>query len=66
MVFNNPTDRPTSYTEETNTSTSKLVRLVEDPDVVKTIRFDEISIETGDERIDVQGGGTKMGELGLV
>ena len=65
LVFNNPTDRPSSFVEAGNPSTSKLVRLVEDPSVDKTIRFDEMSVESNNEHLDVQGGGSKMGELGL-
>jgi len=67
MIFNNPTDRPASYTSESDEeSLSNLVRLVEDPDIAKTIRFDEMSVEEGSSHADVQGGDTKMGELGLV
>ena len=56
VVFNNPTDRPSSFVEVDNPSTSKLVRLVEDPSVEKTIRFDEMSVESNNEHLDVQGG----------
>ncbi len=66
MVFNNPTDRPASFVEQDNEVSSSLVRLVQDPDVEKTIRFDEMSIDAGPEHFDTQGGDTKMGELGLV
>ena len=65
MIFNNPTDRPASYSQATENGSSNLVRLVEDPDVVKSIRFDEMSIEGPAHSIDIQGGNSKIGELGL-
>lgn len=44
MILNNPTDRPASYIQADNTKAPNLVRLVEDPDVRKMIRFDEMSL----------------------
>ena len=65
MIFNNPTDRPASYVEDVKSTSSNLVRLVEDPDIKKTIRFDELSISSKTDNIDIQGGGTKLDEVGL-
>ena len=44
MILNNPTDRPASYIQTTETKIPNMVRLVEDTDIQKTIRFDEMSI----------------------
>lgn len=66
MIFNNPTDRPASYIELDNNKTSNLVRLVEDPDVEKTIRFDEMSLSEDPQHYDVQGGDSRANEMGLM
>jgi len=65
MVFNNPTDRPASYSVPDNTAVPNIVRLVEDPDVVKTIRFDELSIGNSPDPVDAQGGNKKVDLWGL-
>ena len=65
MVFNNPTDRPASYSIPENTSIPNIVRLVEDPDVKKKIKFDELSIDNFPDPIDTQGGNKKADLWGL-
>ena len=65
MVFNNPTDRPSSYYQSDNTIAPNIVRLVEDPTVEKTIRFDELSIDDTPDPTDVQGGNKKIDAWGL-
>lgn len=65
-VLNNPTDRPASYIQLNEQKSSNLVRLVEDPDIQKTIRFDEMSIPESPDPADVQGGNRKLDEFGLV
>lgn len=44
-IWNNPTTTPASYVDTTNITLPNIVRLVEDPSIVKEIEFDEISIE---------------------
>lgn len=66
MVFNNLTDRPASYYTPTEDQASNIVRLVEDSTVQKTIRFDEMSVPDSPDPKTVQGGNTKVDELGLV
>ena len=66
IVLNNLTDRPASYTDLNENKSSNLVRLVEDPEIEKTIRFDEMSLPDVPDPKDVQGGNTKLDELGLV
>lgn len=44
-VWNNPTTKPASYSDTTEITLPNIVRLVEDPSVIKNIEFDEISIE---------------------
>ena len=45
LVLNNITDRPSSYNRLKDVQSSNIVRLIEDPEIKKTIRFDEMSIE---------------------
>ena len=66
IVLNAQTDRPASYIQLENMVSSNLVRLVEDPDIPKKIRFDEISItNTSDPNTQI-GGNKKLDEVGLV
>lgn len=65
MVFNNPTGHPAPYVPEGNSGSSTIVRLVEDPDIPKTIKFDEISLEGTEDNANVNSGNSRMGELGL-
>lgn len=44
MILNNPTDRPASYIQTNQAKSPNMVRLVEDTDIKKTIKFDEMSI----------------------
>ena len=44
-VWNNITTEPASYAVIEEGGNSNIVRLVEDPEVKKTIKFDELSIE---------------------
>ena len=45
IVLNNITDRPASYNKLQEVKSSNIVRLVEDSDIKKTIRFDEMRSE---------------------
>ena len=65
-VFNSLTDRPASYIQLNDQKSPNMVRLVEDPDIIKTIRFDEMSLQDSPDPADVQGGNRKADELGLV
>ena len=66
IVLNTLTDRPASYIDDLNENkSSNLVRLVEDPEIEKTIRFDEMSLPDVPDPKDVQGGNTKVDQLGL-
>ena len=66
LILNNITDRPSSYNQLQDTQSSNIVRLVEDSEIKKTIRFDEMSIDNGPDPTTEQGGNKKMDELGLV
>ena len=44
-VWNNITTEPASYAVIEEGGNSNIVRLVEDPEVKKNIKFDELSIE---------------------
>lgn len=66
LVLNNITDRPSSYNQLQDVQSSNIVRLVEDSDIQKTIRFDEMSIDNGPDPTTEQGGNKKLDELGLV
>lgn len=47
LAWNNPMNKPASYikTDTADNQESRLVRLVEDPDIIKNIEFDEISVK---------------------
>ena len=47
LILNNITDRPSSYNQLKDVQSSNIVRLVEDSEIQKTIRFDEMSIDNG-------------------
>lgn len=66
IILNNITDRPSSYNVLQDVQSSNIVRLVEDSNIQKTIRFDEMSIDNGPDPTTEQGGNKKMDELGLV
>ena len=66
LVLNNITDRPSSYNRLKDVQSSNIVRLIEDPEIKKTIRFDEMSIENIPDPTTEQGGDKKIDELGLV
>ena len=66
LILNNITDRPSSYNQLQDAQSSNIVRLVEDSEIKKTIRFDEMSIDNGPDPTTEQGGNKKMDELGLV
>jgi len=66
LILNNITDRPSSYNQSQDIQSSNIVRLVEDSEIHKTIRFDEMSIDNGPDPTTEQGGNKKMDELGLV
>ena len=66
IVLNNITDRPASYNQLQEVQSPNIVRLVEDSDIQKTIRFDEMSIDDGPDPTTEQGGNKKLDELGLV
>lgn len=66
VVLNNITDRPSSYNQIQDTQTSNIVRLVEDPNIKKAIRFDEMSIDYESDPLTDLGGNKKIDELGLV
>ena len=66
LVLNNITDRPSSYNRLKDVQSSNIVRLIEDPEIKKTIRFDEMSIENIPDPTTEQGGNKKIDELGLV
>ena len=66
IVLNNTTDRPASYNQLQDVKSSNIVRLVEDSNIKKTIRFDEMSIPNGPDPTSEQGGNKKLDELGLV
>lgn len=68
MIFNNKTDRPASYANvNSNLNQSpNIVRLIEDSNVEKTIRFDEMSLpDVPDPSDNTQGGNKKLSEWGL-
>lgn len=66
VILNNITDRPSSYNQLKDSQSSNIVRLVEDSEIKKTIRFDEMSIDNIPDPTTEQGGNKKMDEIGLV
>ena len=60
LVLNNITDRPSSYNRLKDVQSSNIVRLIEDPEIKKTIRFDEMSIENIPDPTTEQGGDKKI------
>lgn len=66
MILNPKTDRPASYTEKNESSDAiNIVRLVEDPKIIKKIRFDELSFDDYSSVIDIQGGNSVINEFGI-
>jgi len=65
IVLNNITDRPASYVPVMESQPANIIRLVEDPTVIKTIQFDEISVPDTPDPTTTQGGNIKTSELGL-
>ena len=65
LVLNNITDRPSSYNRLKDVQSSNIVRLIEDPEIKKTIRFDEMSIDNIPDPTTEQGGNKKMDELDI-
>jgi hypothetical protein len=66
IVLNNITDRPASYIKLEENHTPNIVRLVEDSEIIKTIRFDEMSLDDTPDPVTTMGGNKKVDELGLV
>ena len=66
IVLNNITDRPASYVKLEENHAPNIVRLVEDSEIIKTIRFDEMSLDDTPDPVTTMGGNRKTDELGLV
>lgn len=66
MILNPKTDTPASYTNNKNDNQAiNIVRLVEDEDIKKTIKFDEMSMDDFRETSDIQGGNNPRDEFGI-
>lgn len=66
IVLNNIADRPASFSQASDDQYFEMVRLVEDSEIKKNIKFDEISVEDVEDPITDQDGNRKEDELGLV
>lgn len=62
--FDIKTDAPASYS--TPEDDKSIVRLVEDPDIKKTIKFDEMSYSPNYGPNDIQGGDKSTDDMGLL
>ena len=66
ITLTNITERPASYITPIDDANPNIVRLVEDPEIKKSIRFDEMNLPGIPDPESPNGGNHKLDELGLV